>query len=109
MKTYRAIYTIEAESESEAQDKLSEIEIDVLVDSMIIEEVEEEKETPTKLKVRDIADELNLFGIPYSWKENSLKDFLEFNGYKIIDKDEEYCDCEYEDIKAYLDLGVERL
>ena len=46
------------------------------------------------MKVRDIAEKLNLFGIPYSWKENSFSEFLEFNGYKIVDKEEEYGDFE---------------
>jgi len=58
------------------------------------------------MKVRDIAKELNLFGIPFSWKQNSFKEFLEFNGYEIISDD--YCDYEYEDCKAYLDLEVKR-
>ena len=61
------------------------------------------------MKVRDVAKELNLFGIPYSWKENPFSEFMKFNGYKIVDKDEEYCDFEYEDIKAYLDLEIEKL
>ena len=58
-----------------------------------------------KLFVRDIAKELNLFGIPYSWKEKSFSEFLEFNGYKIANI-KEYCDFEYEDIKGYLNLEV---
>ncbi len=62
-----------------------------------------------KMKVRDVAKELNLFGIPYSWKVNSFSNFLEFNGYKIVDPEEEYVDYEYEDIKAYLDLEIENL
>ena len=61
------------------------------------------------MKVRDIAKELNLFGIPYSWKENAFSEFLAFNGYKILDKEEEYVDFEYEDIKAYLDLEVSEI
>jgi len=61
------------------------------------------------MKVRDVADKLNLFGIPYSWKENSFSEFMRFNGYEIIDDDEEYADFEYEDIKAYLDLEIRRL
>ena len=60
------------------------------------------------MKVRDVAKELNLFGIPYSWKENSFKEFLEFNGFKILDTEDEYIDLEYEDVKAYLDLEIER-
>lgn len=59
------------------------------------------------MEVRDITEELNLFGIPFSWKQNSFKDFLEFNGYKIISDD--YEDFEYEDCKAYLDLEIEKL
>ena len=61
-----------------------------------------------KLKVRDVAKELNLFGIPYSWKENSFSEFMRFNGYEIVDAKEngEYADFEYEDIKAYLDLEI---
>lgn len=59
------------------------------------------------MKVRDVADELNLYGIPYSWKENSFSYFMEFNGFEIIS--DEYADFEYEDIKAYLDLEIERL
>jgi hypothetical protein len=57
-----------------------------------------------KIFVKDIAKELNLFGIPYSWKLNSFSEFLEFNGYKIVNED--YVDYEYEDIKAYLYLEV---
>ena len=58
------------------------------------------------ITVRDIVKELNLFGIPLDWKEHSFKDFLEFNGYKIVDDDN--MDFEYSDCKAYLNLRVER-
>ncbi|MEK6878552.1 MAG: hypothetical protein AABY22_03040 [Nanoarchaeota archaeon] len=63
------------------------------------------------MKLGDIAEKLNLFGIPYSWKENSLSEFLRFNGYEIVEAKEngEYCDFEYEDIKAYLDLEVRKI
>lgn len=59
------------------------------------------------IKLKDIAKKLNLYGIPYSWKENSFKEFLTFNGYKIVNED--YADFQYEDIKAYLDLEVTKL
>jgi len=60
-----------------------------------------------KLLVRDVAKELNLFGIPYSWKEHSFSEFMQFNGFEIISN--EYADFEYEDIKAYLGLEVKKL
>ena len=40
------------------------------------------------MKLGDIAEKLNLFGIPYSWKENSLSEFLRFNGYEIVEAKE---------------------
>jgi hypothetical protein len=64
-----------------------------------------------KIYVRDIAKELNLFGIPYSWKEKSFREFLIFNGWDIVEAKEggDYCDFEYSDIKGYLDLEVEKI
>ena len=59
-----------------------------------------------EMKVRDVQKELNVFGIPFSWKKNSFRDFLVCNGFRIVSKD--YVDCEYEDVKAYLDLEIER-
>ena len=59
------------------------------------------------MKLKEKAKELNLFGIPYSWKENSLKEFLLFNGYVIINED--YEDFEYEDTKGYLDLEIKEV
>lgn len=56
--------------------------------------------------VKDIAKELNLFGIPLDWKEHSMKEFLEFNGYEIVDED--YKDFEYSDCKGYLGVKVQR-
>jgi len=54
------------------------------------------------MKVREVADELNLFGIPYSWKVNSFSEFMEYNGYRVINGEE--CDFEYEDATIIYDL-----
>jgi len=57
------------------------------------------------MKVRDVAQKLNLFGFDVDWREKSLRDTLEFNGYNIID--DEYVDKEYSDIKGYLDVELD--
>jgi len=59
------------------------------------------------MKVRDVAKKLNLYGIPFSWKENSFSEFMRHNGYEVISDD--FCDFEYEDIKAYLELKIKKL
>lgn len=64
---------------------------------------------PTKLKVRDITEEINLYGCMHDFKEVAFSEFLKHNGFKIIDDEEEYADFEYSDCKAYLDLEIERL
>ena len=61
------------------------------------------------MKVRDIAKELNLYGCMHDFKVTCFSEFLRFNGFEIIDDEEEYCDFEYSDCKAYLDLEVKRL
>ena len=58
------------------------------------------------MKVRDITDEINLYGCMYDFKEVSFEAFLCFNGFEIIDED--YNDFEYSDCKAYLELEIKR-
>ena len=61
------------------------------------------------MKVRDIAKEINLYGCMHDFKKTSFSEFLRFNGFEVIDREEEYCDFEYSDVKAYLELEVKRL
>jgi len=58
------------------------------------------------MKVREIAKEINLFGCMHDFKKTAFSEFLKFNGFEIINKD--YCDFEYSDCKAYLDLEIKR-
>ena len=62
-----------------------------------------------KLKVRDVEKELNLYGCMHDFKETAFSEFLKFNGFEIVDTEEEYADFEYSDCKAYLDLEIKRL
>ena len=61
------------------------------------------KDEEDVMTIRDVARDLNLFGINEDWREKSMAEFLEFNGYDVVDDDFE--DCEYSDVKGY--LGVE--
>jgi len=61
------------------------------------------------IRVRDIAKEINLYGCMQDFKETAFSEFLRFNGFEIVDENEEYADFEYSDCKAYLDLEVKKL
>ena len=61
------------------------------------------------MKVRDIAKEINLYGCMQDFKKIAFSEFLRFNGYEIVDENEEYADFEYSDCKAYLDLEIKKL
>ena len=54
------------------------------------------------------AKEINLFGCMHDFKKVAFSEFLRYNGFEIVDDDEEYCDFEYSDCKAYLDLEIKR-
>lgn len=41
------------------------------------------------------------------FKVTAFSEFLKYNGYKIVS--DEYADFEYSDVKAYLDLEVEKI
>jgi hypothetical protein len=63
-----------------------------------------EQETVQKLKIRDVAQKLDLYQ-DIDWKEVSLYRYLWNRGFRIVSKD--YIDGEYSDIKAYLEVEIE--
>lgn len=68
--------------------------------------MEQQTEEVQKLKIRDVAQKLDLYQ-DIDWKDDSLYRYLWNRGFRIVSKD--YIDGEYSDIKAYLEVEIEEV